>query len=105
MGATTDSLDAGLFDKEILDFSIDSRTVEPGELYFALSQPDYECAGFNGVFAAPHSFVAGALERGAGAGVARRQRATGADDLRPPTERLLMAEVVIAALQTRLRTV
>src|SRR5436190_8089742 len=105
MGATTDSLDAGLFDKEILDFSIDSRTVEPGELFFALSQPDYECAGFNGVFADAHSFVAGALERGAVAAVARRQRVAGADDMRPLTDRLLIVDDVIAALQTLARKV
>ena len=48
MGATTDGLSAEFFDKEIVDFSIDSRTVDEGELFFALSQPDYERAGFNG---------------------------------------------------------
>ena len=44
MGATTTDLRAELFDKEILDFSIDSRTVDEGEIFFALSQPDYERA-------------------------------------------------------------
>ena len=71
IGATTDGLSPELFDKEILDFSIDSRTAEAGELFFALSQPDYERAGFNGTFADAHGFIAGAFERGAIAAVAR----------------------------------
>ncbi|HEX7531559.1 MAG TPA: hypothetical protein VF333_10470, partial [Pyrinomonadaceae bacterium] len=54
MSATTDGLRAELFDKEIIDFSIDSRTAGKGELFFALSQPDYERAGFNGSFADAH---------------------------------------------------
>ena len=51
MGANMKDLSAELFDKEIRDFSIDSRSVEAGELFFALSQEDYTRAGFNGVFA------------------------------------------------------
>ena len=54
MGATTDGLVTGLFDKQIIDFSIDSRTAREGEIFFALSQPDYERAGFNGTFADAH---------------------------------------------------
>ena len=73
MGATTDGLSAELFDKQIIDFSIDSRTARAGELFFALSQADYERAGFNGTFADAHNFIAGALERGAIAAVARRE--------------------------------
>ena len=83
MGATTDGLRAELFDKEIVDFSIDSRTVEAGELFFALSQPDYERAGFNGTFADAHEFIAGAFEKGAVAAVARRERVDGSDDMKP----------------------
>ena len=66
MGATTTSLRPELFDKEILDFSIDSRTTEAGELFFALSQPDYERAGFNpdaSGFADAHNYIAGAFTR------------------------------------------
>src|SRR5581483_3994386 len=92
MGATTVSLRPELFDKEILDFSIDSRTTEPGELFFALSQPDYERAGFNGTFVDGHTFVKGAFDKGAIAAVARRERVQGGDD-------------VIAALQTLARKV
>src|SRR5437764_15488908 len=108
MGATTDSLRPELFDKEILDFSIDSRTTEPSELFFALSQPDYERAGFNpdaSGFADAHSYIAGAFERGAVAAVARRQRVEGAEDMQPLLDRLLIVDDVIAALQTLARKV
>src|ERR1043166_311348 len=105
MGATTSSLRPELFDKEILDFSIDSRTTEAGELFFALSQPDYERAGFNGTFADAHSFITGAFERGAVAAVARRGRVEGADEMKPLIDRLLIVDDVIAALQTLARKV
>src|SRR5437660_270163 len=105
MGATTDGLGAGLFDKQIIDFSIDSRTARAGELFFALSQPDYERAGFNGTFADAHGYIAGAFERGAVAAVARRQRVEGAEDMQPLLDRLLIVDDVIAALQTLARKV
>jgi len=105
MGAATDGLSAELFDKEILDFSIDSRTTEAGELFFALSQPDYERAGFNGTFADAHNFIAGALGKGAVAAVARRERVAGAADMQPLVDRLLIVDDVIASLQTLARKV
>ncbi|HBB95123.1 MAG TPA: UDP-N-acetylmuramoyl-tripeptide--D-alanyl-D-alanine ligase [Blastocatellia bacterium] len=105
MGATTDGLGAELFDKQIIDFSIDSRTVRAGELFFALSQPDYERAGFNGTFADAHNFIAGALERGAIAAVARRERVDGQADMQSLIDRLIVVDDVIAALQTLARKV
>ena len=105
MGATTDGLGAELFDKQIIDFSIDSRTARAGELFFALSQPDYERAGFNGTFADAHNFIAGALERGAIAAVARRERVDGHADMQSLVDRLLVVDDVIAALQTLARKV
>lgn len=105
MGATTDRLSPELFDKEILDFSIDSRTTEAGELFFALSQPDYERAGFNGTFVDGHAFIKGAFDKGVVAAVARRQRVEDADDLKPLIDRLLIVDDVIAALQTLARKV
>ena len=74
MGAQVERLRPELFDKEIVDFSIDSRTVGEGELFFALSQPDYERAGFNGQFADAHNFIAQALESGAHPGLHRSER-------------------------------
>src|SRR5260370_13235111 len=100
MGATTASLSAELFEKGIVDFSIDSRTVGAGEIFFALSQPDYERAGFNGTFVDGHGFIAGAFEKGAIAAVARRERVAGGADMLSLIDRLLIVEDVIAALQT-----
>ncbi len=44
--------------------SIDSRTIQPGELFIAIRGPHHD----------GHGFVAGALERGAAAGVVARER-------------------------------
>ena len=103
MSATTEGARAEFFDKEIVDFSIDSRTAGDGELFFALSQPDYERAGFNGTFADAHDFISQALARGAIAAVARRERVTG--ELQALSDRLLLVDDVIAALQTLARKV
>jgi len=105
MGAKTDSLRPEIFDKEIVDFSIDSRTTEAGELFFALSQPDYERAGFNGTFADAHNFIAPALANGAIAAVARSERVAGDQKLGVLIDRLLLVDDVIAALQTLARKV
>jgi UDP-N-acetylmuramoyl-tripeptide--D-alanyl-D-alanine ligase len=105
MGATSEALSAELFDKEIVDFSIDSRTVGKGELFFALSQPDYERAGFNGTFADAHEFIAEALKQGALAAVARQDRVTGDEKLEALRGRLLLVPDAIAALQTLARRV
>ncbi len=99
MGATTEGLRAEFFDKEIVDFSIDSRTAGEGELFFALSQPDYERAGFNGTFADAHDFISQALANGAGAAVARRARVAVDERMQALSDRLLLVDDVIAALQ------
>src|SRR5256884_3752620 len=105
MGAQVERLRPELFDKEIVDFSIDSRTAGEGELFFALSQPDYERAGFNGIFADAHDFISQALARGAIAAVARRRRVAGDEKMRALSGRLLLVDDVIAALQTLARKV
>src|SRR5947207_8197429 len=105
MGATSDSLRPEIFDKEIVDFSIDSRTIEAGELFFALSQPDYERAGFNGAFADAHNFIAQALANGAIAAVARSGRVADDEELNELSDRLLLVDDAIAALQTLARKV
>jgi UDP-N-acetylmuramoyl-tripeptide--D-alanyl-D-alanine ligase len=99
MGANVADLSAGLFDKEITDFSIDSRSVKAGELFFALSQQDYTRAGFNGTFADGHQFVAGAFAGGALAAVVRADH-FGNADLQPFRGWLLVVGDVIVALQT-----
>ncbi|MFZ0749731.1 MAG: UDP-N-acetylmuramoyl-tripeptide--D-alanyl-D-alanine ligase, partial [Pyrinomonadaceae bacterium] len=105
MDADTNRLRPELFDKEILDFSIDSRTTGSGELFFALSQPDYERAGFNGQFADAHNFIQSAFERGAIAAVARRDRITGDTTFEGLMDRLLIVDDAIAALQMLARKV
>src|SRR5437762_13239493 len=105
MGATTHPLRAELFDKEIIDFSIDSRTAGAGEMFFALSQPDYERAGFNGTFADAHNFIAQALANGAIAAVARSERVAGNQKLSELRDRLLLVDDAIGALQTLARKV
>src|SRR5262245_61799181 len=72
MGADATSISAEMFDKQIRDYSIDSRSVGAGELFFALSQQDYARAGFNGEFVDAHRFIGDAFERGAIAAVARK---------------------------------
>src|SRR5215510_15675064 len=81
MGANATSLSAELFDKQITDYSIDSRSVGAGELFFALSQPDYVRAGFNGEFVDGHTFIVDAFANGAGAEFARADRVNGGGGL------------------------
>src|SRR5262245_22847159 len=99
MGANVANMSAEMFDKTITDFSIDSRTVGAGELFFALSQKDYVRAGFNGEFADGHRFIAGAFARGAVASVARIDRVQGDPEFGKFGDRLLLVEDAIAALQ------
>src|SRR5713101_5399754 len=100
MGANAESLSAALFDKQITDFSIDSRSAGADEIFFALSQQDYVRAGFNGEFADAHRFIADALNRGAIAAVARANRVQGDPSLELLKDRLLLVDDAIAALQT-----
>src|SRR5258706_1861256 len=100
MSAGVADAGAEFFDKEITDFSIDSRSVRPGELFFALSQEDYVRAGFNGAFHDGHQFIESAFERGAGAAVARIDRVAADHNLQRLKGCLLLVDDAIAALQT-----
>src|ERR1051326_8516276 len=99
MGADATSISAEMFDKQIKDYSIDSRSVGAGELFFALSQQDYARAGFNGEFVDAHRFIPDAFERGAIAAVARADRVKGDAYLESVKDRLLLVDDAIAALQ------
>ncbi|HZI19152.1 MAG TPA: UDP-N-acetylmuramoyl-tripeptide--D-alanyl-D-alanine ligase [Pyrinomonadaceae bacterium] len=91
---------AALFDKEIKNFSVDSRSAAPGDLFFALSPEDYRRHCFTATtFADAHRFIPQALAQGAVAAVARRERVEGDADLEPCRDRLLLVEDVIEALQ------
>ncbi len=100
MGANTLEASAELFDKEIADFSIDSRSVDAGEIFFALSQEDYARAGFNGIFADAHQYIEDAFRKGAIAAVARTDRVRNDAALSALKHRLLLVDDAIAALQT-----
>src|SRR6201988_5556396 len=99
MGADTTNLSAPMFDNTITGFSIDSRSVGAGELFFALSQQDYTRAGFNGEFVDAHRFIGEAFQRGAIAAVARADRVNGDPQLEAMRDRLVLVEDAIAALQ------
>lgn len=89
-----------LFDKEIVGYSIDSRTVGEGELFFALSPEDYARHGFTGShFADAHAFIPDAFARGAVAAVARAGRVRGDAALEAVGGPLLLVEDCIDALQ------
>ncbi len=105
MGAGNEALGAELFDKEVVGFSIDSRTIGEGEIFFALSPEDYVRAGFNGTFTDAHEFIPQAFERGATAAVARAPRVRGDAALEKLSGRLLFADDAIVALQTLARKV
>jgi UDP-N-acetylmuramoyl-tripeptide--D-alanyl-D-alanine ligase len=105
MEAAVNDVSAELFDKKITDFSIDSRSVKAGELFFALSQQDYARAGFNGTFADGHQYIAGAFAGGALAAVARADRVAGDRELEALRGRLLLVDDAIAALQALARRV
>jgi UDP-N-acetylmuramoyl-tripeptide--D-alanyl-D-alanine ligase len=105
MGATVEAVGVELLDKEIKGFSIDSRETSAGELFFALSQKDYERAGFNGTFADGHQFILQAFESGAVAAVARTDHVAGNAELESLHGRLLLVDDCIAALQRLARKV
>ena len=100
MGANAEHVSAELFDKEINEFSIDSRSAKDDELFFALSQKDYERAGFNGIFDDAHQYIADAFGKRAIAAVARAERVESDPALLALRDRLLLVDDVIAALQT-----
>ena len=79
---------AAKFPKEEVaqDYSIDSRTVRPGELFFAVKGERFD----------GHDFVASALEKGAAAAVVRSDHADRFTD----KARLLFVDDTLIALQT-----
>jgi UDP-N-acetylmuramoyl-tripeptide--D-alanyl-D-alanine ligase len=94
------------FDKELTGFSIDSRTVVAGELFFALSAEDYRRHFFTATsFDDGHRFIPDAFGRGAAAVVARRARVEGDAKLEAFGDRLLLVDDVIDALQNVARGV
>src|SRR5690606_7532112 len=100
MRAEAPSPDPALPDSEVVSFAIDSREVKAGDVFFALSQPDYSNNGFNGDFEDATKYAAQALKAGAAACVVRPDRfEEHKADLAPYRGRLIFADDVIKALQ------
>ena len=74
MNAEAPKLKPALPEREITNFAIDSRDVKAGDVFFALSQPDYAHNGFNGDFDDATPFVPSAFEKGAVACIVRPDR-------------------------------
>jgi UDP-N-acetylmuramoyl-tripeptide--D-alanyl-D-alanine ligase len=74
MNAATDTAGPAFLQSEFTTVAVDSREVKAGDLFFALSQPDYKNNCFNGNFEDSHQFVTSAFESGAIAAVVRPDR-------------------------------
>lgn len=100
MGAKAAGIDPALLEREVVSFAIDSRDVQAGDVFFALSQPEYKDNGFNGDFDDATVYVMSSLENGAVAAVVREDRfGEHADELKQVKDRLIFVDDAIAALQ------
>jgi UDP-N-acetylmuramoyl-tripeptide--D-alanyl-D-alanine ligase len=100
MNADSASIDPASLKSMVGSFVIDSREVRPGDVFFALSQPEYRENGFNGEFDDATRFAAAALNAGAVCCVLRRDRfEERLEELRPFSDRLVFVEDVITAFQ------
>lgn len=100
MNAAASGLTPALHERDVTFFSIDSREVQAGHVFFALSQPDYSRNGFNGDFEDATRYVHSAFEKGAMAAVVRADRfEEHKADLVEFADRILIVEDAIVALQ------
>jgi UDP-N-acetylmuramoyl-tripeptide--D-alanyl-D-alanine ligase len=100
MEADASRLNPALLDAEVDSFAIDSRETQAGEVFFALSQPEYKNNCFNGDFEDSTRYVVAALEKGAVAAVVRPDRfAEHKGDLEKYADRLIFAADAIIAFQ------
>src|SRR5262245_16958849 len=100
MGARSPNLGPALHERDVTHFAIDSRDVQAGSLFFALSQPDYKNNGFNGEFDDATKYVVSAFKSGAVAGVVRTDRfEEHRGELEPFEDRIVLVDDVIAAFQ------
>lgn len=100
MNAAATQLNPALHDREIENVAIDSREVRAGDVFFALSQPDYARNGFNGDFEDATKYVASSFEKGAAACVVRNDRFEEyRTELEPYADKLIFVDDAIKALQ------
>lgn len=101
MGADAPGIDPALLAREASSFVIDSREIKAGDVFFALSQPEYRDNGFNGDFEDATRYVVPSLEAGAVAAVVRHDRYNEHEaELSPFSDRLIFTDDVIIALQS-----
>jgi len=100
MNATASNLNPALLQRETTSFVIDSREVQAGDVFFALSQPEYENNGFNGEFEDATTYASAAFEQGAVVCVLRVDRY---QEHKPKLEKyrdkLVLVDDAILALQ------
>lgn len=100
MNAEGETLNPALLETEVDSFVIDSREVQAGAVFFALSQPEYKNNCFNGDFEDSTKYVASAFEKGAVCAIVRRDRfQEHKTELEKYADRLIFAEDVIKAFQ------
>ena len=100
MNAEADGINPALLAAQVKTFSIDSREVKAGDVFFALSQPEYKNNCFNGDFEDSTKYVASAFEKGAIAAVVRRDRfEEHRAELEKFKDKLLFVKDAILALQ------
>lgn len=100
MNADASGLTPALLNTDVKTVAIDSRDVKAGDVFFALSQPDYKNNGFNGDFEDSHKYIPAAFQKGALACLARPDRfAEHKEILAPFEDRILLVDDTILALQ------
>jgi UDP-N-acetylmuramoyl-tripeptide--D-alanyl-D-alanine ligase len=100
MNAAAPALDPALLQREVGSFVIDSREVSSGDVFFALSQPEYRNNGFNGEFEDSTKYVKAAFENGSQVCVVREDRYTEHKaELEQYRDRLIFVDDVIVAFQ------
>ncbi|MGH9819483.1 MAG: Mur ligase family protein, partial [Pyrinomonadaceae bacterium] len=100
MNAAASNLSPALLQRETVSFVIDSREVQAGDVFFALSQPEYKDNGFNGEFDDATAYTASAFEKGAVACVLRKDRFEEHNkDLEKYKDKLVFVDDAIVALQ------
>ncbi|HVF46512.1 MAG TPA: UDP-N-acetylmuramoyl-tripeptide--D-alanyl-D-alanine ligase [Pyrinomonadaceae bacterium] len=74
ISADASALDPALLQREVGSFAIDSREIQSGDVFFALSEPEYSDNGFNGDFVDSTPYALSAFAAGAAACVVRPDR-------------------------------
>jgi UDP-N-acetylmuramoyl-tripeptide--D-alanyl-D-alanine ligase len=100
MNGNASRLNPALLNAEVNSFVIDSREVQAGEVFFALSQPEYKNNCFNGDFEDSTKYVASAFEKSAIAAIVRPDRfAEHAAELEKFADKIIFADDAIVAFQ------